>query len=924
MTDPPAQSRAVIAGLRMTNLEYQEKLLDLITDGHTVLSETERFANQLRLRARGRYRRQGAPGWDGVAVGTFNAWAMDCWEDSWPNEWPASDFTRWRLIREILRHNPPPEPLLPDLPLVVAVDESFAGCLRYGIDPGEGDPANRLVEWRRGVWKEYRDALRALLLFHPASLPERLGSFLSLNPDAVPSKTVIAGFEFAGYWEKKLFSRLADTHGALALPLPQVKAKPRAVVYADREQEVFGLLGDLIRGAGEGRLHELAVVLLDRGTYAPILSQHLKDLLGAQLEGENAAYNLLAGDVLTSQSLWRAALLPLDFCLGGESGTQLFSLLRSPYYGYFGARGRALAQWDRVWREQGIEKGLTALLGSLGGREDVLPRRGAELTEGLGALTDRGTRAASEWSAGLRSFWKQMEFPVIANERDRIAWQRLTGLLDGFDAELGDSSMRAAEFAAWLTAAGEKAPVQPSGFEDAGIQVIGELELRGLAFKRLFVPGFLSGVIPQPARSLPFLSVRERRLVLGGTAESQFEFAAHLFGQVQAAARETVVSRPLLGEGGEPCLPSPFWPASEETMAPVIPWRHDLPVMQRARWVRDGIEGIAAAMERKEPAGKTHAGGESAPDLYRAERLRFPSEVSVSELELLLACAGRFFLRVILGLEALPVPTRGLDAAVRGRKIHALLAGFGRRLRGIPGGHEREPEALCRLLDEMVRKDIEEQARVAHWRVELARLLGGAEGAPGLLKEWLALECSRFGEGWRWTAFEPSFDNLKLRDCPVGIKGRLDRLDLHSELGCICWDYKTGAAPGMKEVLEDFKAPQLPVYLLAVRKGLVPAIGDRRVTLAAGYIALQSVRKLNHCLVIGADERMESFLSQWESVLAEKIDAARRGQLAPLWVLQPCEERCDYECLCGELLFAGPEAASGCAAPGNPVERGRG
>lgn len=904
----------------MTNLEYQEKLVDLMASGHTVLTETDRFAHQLRRRSRNRESGSSRSGWDGAGLKTFNGWAMECWKESWPDMWPAKDFCRWRLIREIMLHCPPPEPLSADIRLIVDIDDSFEICLRYGLDPGGGDPANRLVEWRRKLWEELNAEMRASKLFHPASLPERLCSFLADQPNALRSRPVIAGFEFAGHWEKRLFSLLSRMWGAIILPLPQRDAILRAIVHADREQEIFRLLHDLISRAGEDRLHDLGVVLLDRSMYAPILAQHLKDLFGAPVVGENAAYNLVDGDVLTSQSLYRAALLPLDFSLGGETGDLLFSLLRSPFYGFFSEHSRALSQCERTWREKGIEKGLRALVDALGEHKEIFPLQGEELIEGLGALSDREVRSAAVWGRALRWFWEQMNFPVIANERDRIAWQRLNELVGLLNAELGQHPMSAGEFSAWLKAAGEKIPVQPSGYEDAGIQVIGSLDVRGLAFKRLFVPGFLSGVIPQPVRSFPFLSARERKLVLGGSAESQFQFAGHLFGQIQAAADELVISRPSIGPGRESCLPSPFWPSDEVVMKPVIPWRHDLPVLQRARWVRDGLDGIAANATAFTPDDTPGGKVGSALDPYKTDRFRFPLEISVSALEILLVCPGRFFLQTVLGLEPIPEVTRGLDGAIRGRKIHALLASFGKKLNGIPGGFELKPEELRGLLDETVRDGLAEQSRLVHWEVEQKRLLGHEEGVPGLLTEWLWRECSRIADGWRWIAYESDFRDLLLGDCPIRIRGRLDRLDFHPALGCVCWDYKTGGLPRARDVLEELKSPQLPAYLLAVRKGCVCEMRDRPTALAAGYIGLQSIRKLKHALMIHADEQSQSFLTQWEGAMAEKLGSAWAGRLAPLWLEKSCDAACEYACLCGALLLVDRVTGSNCSAQGPCAE----
>ena len=118
---------------------------------------------------------------------------------------------------------------------------------------------------------------------------------------------------------------------------------------------------------------------------------------------------------------------------------------------------------------------------------------------------------------------------------------------------------------------------------------MGRLDARGLSFSKIFIPGLLSGSFPQPVRSLPLLSSSERQQVLGGTIESQFAFARHLYTNFLAAAPQVVLSRPAAKEDGI-CIPSPFWTEDgARSIDAVIPWKHSLPAMQRARWVRQSI-----------------------------------------------------------------------------------------------------------------------------------------------------------------------------------------------------------------------------------------------------------------------------------------------------------------------------------------------
>ncbi len=904
----------------MNNFDYQKMLLDLMDQGYELLTETERFAHQLRWRFRRAHELTGRSSWAGARCRTFNSWADVFWEELWPETWPASSFSRWRILSECMKQSPPPEPLLPDIPLVLGLDECFEHCLRYGVDPGRGEPANRLVEWRRSLWGPFQERMAGLGLFHPACLPERLCRYLSDHTEVIPSKAAVVGFEFAGYWERTLLEMLAGRTGGVMLPLPAVEMKPRALVYADPEQEVFGLLDEIIASTQRFPLHDLAVVLLDSTGYAPLVAKHFKDVFGLPLEGENSAYNLVSGNTLSEHSLYRAAVLPLDFCIREENRLPFFSLIRSPYYGYLAPWNRTLTQWDWKWKEKGIERGLKTLLESLPETDKIiLPRGGNELTEAFAPLL-RTRRTVSSWLENLRLFWKQMGFPVLANERDQVAWQRLNELLDRFGVEFGDNLTDAANLSAWLNAGAERLHVELSGYEDAGIQVIGGLELRGLSFKRAYVPGFLAGVIPQQPRSFPLLSGRERQRIQGGDVESQYLFARHLLGQILASSDEVVLSRPMMTSGGDPCVPSPFWPGEDEKiMESAIPWRHDMPALQRARWVADGVRGFAVQKERESistrcadegPTGNKGDNGGRTADLYHVKNLRFPGQISVSALESLLCCPSRFFLQEILRLENLLEPVRGLDPPTRGRQIHELLLLFGKRLLSDPHGFELPLEELLIVLNDCIPEAAKNEASAHCWEVEVRRLLGNRDGMPGLLSEWLGEEHSLFLQGWRWISLEADFSGLRLRDCPVQLRGRLDRLDFHPEHGCICWDYKTGNVPRQSQVTDELKFPQLPAYLLAIRRALIGGSVDPSVSLAAGYIALKSVRHLKHVVMVESNEKVDSLLARWEAAAAEALNEAFAGKMTPQWARDSCESSCPFDCLCGSMLFDG-EASTG-------------
>ena len=100
-------------------------------------------------------------------------------------------------------------------------------------------------------------------------------------------------------------------------------------------------------------------------------------------------------------------------------------------------------------------------------------------------------------------------------------------------------------------------------------------------------------------------------------------------------------------------------------------------------------------------------------------------------------------------------------------------------------------------------------------------------------------------QGWRWQGFEVAFQDLRGRDWPFSLRGRIDRLDYHPEnADLVVWDYKSGEIPKKGKVLDDLEEPQLPCYLLAVQQGRV-AVNQTAANLRAGFIGLKSPRSLH-------------------------------------------------------------------------------
>ena len=218
-------------------------------------------------------------------------------------------------------------------------------------------------------------------------------------------------------------------------------------------------------------------------------------------------------------------------------------------------------------------------------------------------------------------------------------------------------------------------------------------------------------------------------------------------------------------------------------------------------------------------------------------------EYSLSKAATALGCPCHFLLEFILKLQELPEIEAGLDPRERGDRLHRVLAKFTFEFNKFLEEHGWDHGRAEAVLEATAHQVLGDLLEDVHWRAELERWLGGAAAGRSLLREWLALEQQRHAQGWRWQLMEAGFAGLREAGWPFALKGRLDRLDYHSDSRqAIVWDYKSGKVPKAAAVFDELQEVQLAGYLLAVESGLAGAPRDPE-QLRAGFIGLKSLRK---------------------------------------------------------------------------------
>jgi RecB family exonuclease len=851
-----------------SSASLQDYLLNETGPGALVIVPHRRLARQVWHKQRLANLEKGRTAWEPLPLVTLPDWWSELFQGLWPPYARAPSLVRLALWRQAIESGPPLDGVAPDQEWAQALDDAHDTLLRHALPlvaPGPGDTP--LVGWRRGVTRIYRELLREQGWLAPGEIPAYLLAALEQKGLPLPDRLIVVGLETTAPVEERWLEALASR-----LPMTRllIRGNPghvqRGVVLPDREEEMAWVASRLLACHHDHLpLHRLAVTspVMDRYGRFPHV---LRELLGAAVTEAGCAYNLSQGPRLTETPLWNAALLPLAFLAQGERREDLVALLLSPYYRAFTSHQGELAFLDRRFREQGAVSGWRHLKDAAARDREGYPA----LAGILGALDDLWSPPAAApasgraWTAWLEKAWQRLGFPGNLDEGDRPQFERTVALLGDFSAAFGDEALTPAGVLAWLRLGSRDMALPGPGVQEAGIQVLGWLEMRGLDFDRVFCLGMNSGSFPGAVRPLPLLSRAEREQVLGGTQESQDRFAREQFDTLLGAAPQLILTRPAQ-EDQEPQVGSPFF---------LQDWQEDrLPILSQpdGAWVRASL--VIAA--RRHPAG-----GLTPPELAGTLNLALPEELRVTQVGNALGCRCRFVLQDLLGIRELPEIEAGLDPRERGQKIHAILARLVARVgESLPS----EPEALA-LLKEAAREVLgPAAAHDLHWQAEWLRWFGD-EQTPGLLPAWLALERERLARGWRWLGAEVAFAGLTRPGWAFTLRGRLDRLDFHPEdKELMIWDYKTGVIPSVNRVFAHQEEFQLPAYLWAVREGHTDVDPEAYATLCAGFIGLKSSREdhLKYQDYVGHQDRWAEVLSAWEEEVRRLGEFLVAGDVRP-------------------------------------------
>jgi len=768
---------------------------------------------------------------------------------------------------------------LPDAPLAAAFLAVYREVEQELEQRGMALRARRLELAADRIEREGLGGIRAICLdgFHALPDPElRVIAALGRRADVT---LTLADAD----WTAPLKTRLSQL--CVTTPDAFSRKRPNPAMALFRapsiEREASEIARRILEQAAAGRpFREMGIVVRAAEAYVPVLRSTLgrfgipaRFYFDSDLE-RHAAVRFLANTV--------------DAMLGGwDHALTLAALRLAPRF----ADSNALDRFDFAAREQIPNAGLGGLKALLVGPEGSVLSAGAERLlrkiERLGAIEEWRSFALSptDWAERLRALRCLFRFARPGEEppshEAAREWRSQAAALDLFDEALDEAAgaleagrpMQLEEF--WR-AVKSVLRLKPLRLEDGRrdvVHVLSTPEAREWELPVVFVCGMTEKQFPQFHRQDPFFpDDARRRLQDGGVrvrtaADFEREERALFESAISRATMLVTLSYPECDARGEAALPSVF--------------------LEDLALVAEIGAGIANPKKADDP--RTTSVPQVRPTEIRAPNLlqwlhQKTALVSPTALESYLKCPFQYFGGRTLRLKTAPArPEERLDFMTQGSIVHATLAEWYAR-----------PQDIAPLFERVFEAALEEKRIPPGYHVERLR--------NAMLEDLRA-----FAEDARWPrgAFQSQTEQaFEFALETVGVRGKIDRLDVAPDGRAYVIDYKYSAAQRTKHRLDDENLLQAPLYVMAAERvfGKRPA-GMFYVGLKAGVVyAGWSDAPVGD---IDAEPIPEHWLEDAEERTLRVVQEIRAGRVEAAPSNPENCRLCDYRDVCRISLAAG-------------------
>ncbi len=472
----------------------------------------------------------------------------------------------------------------------------------------------------------------------------------------------------------------------------------------------------------------------------------------------------------------------------------------------------------------------------------------------------------SEW---LNEFGWPGERSLTSSEHQTYKeWQDALNQLGSLDSLSKPVSLNVALFQ--LTRLVSEINFQPETPETA-IQISGITGAPGMQFDYLWVMNMQDESWPAIKQANAFIPVSCQRQfnVPAASIDIQLEQAKHITNKLVASAKEVVFSY-ARQEGDRLCRPSPL---IKQWLKNNLFIDKDIPDPQSVIRASSKLESFLDVNAPLIKPGQLAAGGSA---LFKDQA----------------ACPFKAFARHRLNAESLKHTDIGLSAIERGNLAHRSLQYLWQRLKTSENLHYRSKAEIEKLIQSVVQEAIRQQAlhqpeTFTDRFTELERLR-----LIRLLNEWLNIE--KYRSEFKVIATE-EWQTILFQDIELHL--RVDRIDELADGRCVIIDYKTGAVSKNDWESENPNDPQLPLYAVTSQKEIAAIAFASLKRGKLGFIGQADGDDILPAIKQDINLLWQERLTQWEQVLIQLANDFRQGKaiVEPTYIA--CRQ-CDLHSLC--------------------------
>jgi len=518
-------------------------------------------------------------------------------------------------------------------------------------------------------------------------------------------------------------------------------------------------------------------------------------------------------------------------CVDNPRHAALAALVRHPAVGHWLERQNVHGDWltelDRYHEDHLPYR----IEGDLLGKPDEYPSLRAALAavETLLRPLSGPPRSLGEWSEPVAGLLvavhggRPLRADDPADRRTLAACEKIHAVLTehrAIDSRIAPKISAAEAIRLALRAVASETIAAPA--DAAAVELLGWLELPLDDAPALVVTGMNEGIVPQSLGADLFLPNQMRRAL--GIEDNHRRWARDVYAMsmLVASGRHLNLIAGRRSPENDPMLPSRLLLASADASVTArrvqkLFGEHDSAprIMLPGRLIAGRVE---SALVVPEPA-------EIPPP---------PESMRVTEFRDYLACPYRYYLRHRLNLDGLDDRAAELDGGAFGSLAHEVLGSLAHP----DVADSTDAERIAAFLD----ASLDREMRRFYGGRPLASIRVQVEQLRLRLRRFAEWQAARAASGWRIEYVEqsvtPDRARLNVDDRPIGLRGRIDRIDVNDATGRrIVLDYKTGDKVDPPDRSHRHKDKgwidlQLPLY-----RHLVPAL-QINGPVALGYVAL--------------------------------------------------------------------------------------